>query len=186
MRSLKGEERHKKGIFTAHIAQHLGLNLTREEEIRIEDKFHRFFLDNLELIEDARGILEFLAETEIGAVLISNGHKQEIDDKLEKFDLRQYFSLVISSEEVGRLKSELEPFRHLLEAKDFKPEQCLMVGNRKDEDAHAKKLGMQTAILKPYEEVRREEEVVEPDYELDSLLEVKDIIKSQNRAGNKG
>jgi len=176
VRTLKGEERHKKGVFTAHIARYLGLNLTREEQVRIENKWQQFFLNNLELIESAREILDYLRETEIEVVLVSNGRREEIEEKLEEFELKDYFSQIISSEEVGQMKSELEPFRYLLKERAIDSSQCLMVGNRKDEDAHAKRVGMKTAILKPYKEVKREKDVIEPDYELDSLLEIKDIL----------
>lgn len=39
---------------------------------------------------------------------------------------------------------------------------------------------MKTALFKPQEKLRREEDAIEPDYEIESLKEIKEIIQREN------
>lgn len=180
IRYIKGEKRHQDALFTRILTEKLGLDLTEKEIIRIESKFNKFLFENMELIEGTREILDYLNEEGIEVVLISNGRTKEVEDRLNKFDLKEYFSETLTSEEIGKRKHRLEPFKRVLETREVETDQILMVGNRKDEDAHAKRLGMKAVLFKPQEKLRREEDTIEPDYEIESLKEIKEIIQREN------
>ncbi|MFP4116262.1 MAG: HAD family hydrolase [Candidatus Aenigmatarchaeota archaeon] len=148
---------------------------SEEEMERIGKAFIEGFVENMELIPGAHEVLKFCESKGLYLALISNGRKEYIMKLLSEFDLGDYFETVLPSSEYGE-KSTLEPFKVFLGRTDFEPENCLMVGNRKDEDVHAKKLGMETVwIDRGREEVGKE---LEPDFRIENLEELKGIIET--------
>ena len=69
--------------------------------------------------------------------------------RLKHYGLRDYFSVVLSSEEEGVSKPDPELFRRALERADCAPESAWMIGDRPDNDiAPAKALGMRTVRVR--------------------------------------
>lgn len=86
------------------------------------------------------------------------------------------FDVVLYSTGVGAEKSAVEPFEVFLRKTGLDGEECLMVGNRVDEDTYAKEVGMKTVLLtKNASEPIGEK--MEPDYRIQELDELKDIIQ---------
>ena len=100
--------------------------------------------------------------------------------RLEKWGLLKYISLVLSSAEEGIAKPESEIFLRALSRAECEPCEAVMIGDRLDNDIYpAKKLGMKTvrvkqgfcAYQKPVDEAHT------PDMTIDSLAEIIDILK---------
>ncbi|HAD82109.1 MAG: hypothetical protein A2509_02500 [Candidatus Edwardsbacteria bacterium RIFOXYD12_FULL_50_11] len=69
-------------------------------------------------------------------------------DELKKYQLEGYFKHIIISDMVGLHKPDPEIFRHAVELAGARPEQCLMVGDRIDNDVRpAKMVGMRAVWL---------------------------------------
>lgn len=176
----KGSERFKPGLFNLILSEELGNDVTEEKASRMDEKFFDKLLDILELTPGAKEILEYLKEKDIQLFLLSNSREKVMKKKINKFDLNKYFDEMFSSESAGTVKSGHEPFKKLLKETEIPPENILVVGNNPKEDALAKKFGMQTALLYDYLESSGKGEQFEPDYGLDSLMDIKDIIESQD------
>lgn len=103
-----------------------------------------------------------------------------LKDRLEQRDLAKYFKVIIGSNDVGLHKPDLEIFRLALKEANSSANECLMVGDRLDNDIYpAKKLGMKTMWIKQglgkYQEPLNKEYV--PDYEVNTLSEINKCIK---------
>jgi HAD superfamily hydrolase (TIGR01509 family) len=66
-----------------------------------------------------------------------------VRDELDKFGLTKYFSVLVISDEVGLHKPDERIFKYALDKTGAKPQRCVMVGDRVDNDVRpAKSLGM--------------------------------------------
>ncbi|MCD6557970.1 MAG: HAD family hydrolase [Candidatus Aenigmarchaeota archaeon] len=143
------------------------------------DKIYNIYtvecLDDMKLLPAALEILDHCKRLGLKLILITNGRKDITDAILEKFGLDKYFDYVITSFEFGYEKSTLEPFKHVLEKFGLQPKECLVVGDRLDEDIAAKRIGMLTVWIE-----RNDNKVLgepeEPDFTIQSLIELKEII----------
>ena len=138
-------------------------------------------LEKVGLFPTTKETLEYLKKQGLILCVITNT-KTDTNRKIaKKLGILEYFDYFIMSHEFGSIKSELKIFHHLLEQINKKtkilPEECLMVGNDLEEDTVAKKLGMKTAILTKEIHNKHPEKMIEPDYYIKKLIDLKEIIK---------
>lgn len=169
-------DRHKPGNFMKMFFDLWGKEAPEKDLKDIGKAYIDTFVETMELMPHAKETLDFCEERNLFLGLITNGTQERAQKLLSKFDLKNYFEIVLPSTEYGE-KSTLEPFEVFLEKTEFDPEECLMVGNRLDEDMHAKRVGMKTVwIKKGREKVGKE---VEPDFIIEDLLKLKAIIENE-------
>ena len=99
-------------------------------------------------------------------------------ERLDAWELGQYFSVIASSAELGVSKPDREIFLQALAMADCKPENAVMVGDRLDNDIRpAKELGMKTIRIRKgiavYANPSCWAEI--PDYTVDSLSQILSI-----------
>jgi len=180
--SMRGNvQRWQKGLFLHKLCERLNFPITEDEAARMSDVYNKQFISKLKLLPGAKEVVEFLAAKDIGLALISNANGERIRRQLEFFGLRNYFSIIIISDELGFEKSSVEPFRTFLAlattvTPGLKPEECLMIGDRADEDCFAKEAGMKVAIVK--RQHRAYEEGLKPDYWVSDLHELKQLLQN--------
>lgn len=64
---------------------------------------------------------------------------------MDEFGISNYFDMIIASDEVGVTKPNLEIFERVIKLVNLNPEDCVMVGDRLDNDIFpANKIGMKT------------------------------------------
>lgn len=72
-----------------------------------------------------------------------------VSHRLEQWGILRYFSVIVTSSELGAAKPDLQIFRAALQQAGCLPHLCVMVGDRLDNDiAPAKKLGFKTIWVK--------------------------------------
>lgn len=175
-------KRWQKGFFFRTLCNRLNFPITEEESIRMSDYYNEKFISKLKLLPGAKEVVELLAKNKIHLALISNANGERIRQQLEFFGLHTYFSIVLISEELGFDKSSIEPFKKFLEqAKALNPEtiasECIMVGDRADEDGYAKQIGMKVIIVKRQHRKPSSHDIV-PDYEVAGLGELKKLLET--------
>lgn len=100
------------------------------------------------LYESAKGILLYLKNKGYHLGIIANQSKG-LTDRLRKFDVFDYFELIISSEDVGLAKPDTKIFQYALERIGCTPNQVIMIGDRLDNDIiPAKLVGMNTMWIR--------------------------------------
>jgi len=146
-----------------------------ETKVELDEAFLEQWLKNQELRDSARDVLQFCKDKGMKMGVITNGD-EKMTSRIERDGIDHFFDVVVYSTDVGTEKSDLDPFHVFLDSVDVAPEQCLMVGNRLDEDVQAKKVGMKTVLLER-DAFKRRTVNVKPDYRIGELKELKDIIK---------
>lgn len=99
--------------------------------------------------------------------------------RLEHWGLLEYIDVVAASEELGVSKPDREIFDIALKMAECTVQEAVMIGDRLDNDIYpAKKLGMKTIWIKQglaiYQNAEKSE--CKPDYEVDNLLELREIL----------
>jgi FMN phosphatase YigB (HAD superfamily) len=170
-------------IFTRILLDELGLAFDKTLCDECENIFWEDRAGNTELMPNAKNLLLYLKDNNILLAVITNttdGHNAKISKNHGIFDL---FDEFVESHKFGGVKSELKIFEHFLEQinknkqKVILPAECLMVGNNLNEDTAAKKVGMKTVILKTNIHVSQLAEIIEPDYYIDDLIDIKEIVE---------
>lgn len=145
------QKKHAVDVRTIHVgkenffdefSKELGVRLDKKQSKNAYRSFQKFFLKNITLIPDTRRVLETIRKRGYKVALITNSASRHAKTSIAHFNLRKYFDFIIISEEVNAVKSELKPFRVALQRLKMKPDECLMVGDKLDEDAYAKRVGM--------------------------------------------
>ncbi len=184
--SLRGNvKRWQKGFFFHELCNRLNFPITTEEASRMSDYYNEKFISKLKLLPGAKEVVEFLASKNIKLALISNANGERVRQQLQHFGLYSYFSIILISDELGFDKSSVEPFKKFLQhAKIIFPvtvaSQCIMIGDRADEDGYAKNAGMKVIIVKRKHRLPSSEDI-KPDFEVNNLFELKDLLESMPR-----
>ncbi|OYT55832.1 MAG: hypothetical protein B6U68_04295 [Candidatus Aenigmarchaeota archaeon ex4484_14] len=171
-------KRFERAAYYKALFKHLNKDLDERTLDKVYSMYTIECIDDMKLLPNALEVVIYCKELGLKLILITNGRKDMTDAILEKFGLEKYFDYVITSYEFGHEKSSLEPFKHVLEKFGLQPKECIVVGNRLDEDIAAKKVGMLTVWLK-----RDDDKILgkaeEPDFTITRLSELKNIIEGQ-------
>lgn len=81
------------------------------------------------LFDDAKEVLENL-KNKYKLVILSNGDGKQQRKKIEHTGLDKYFSYIVISSEVGFSKPEKEIFEIACKIVNYKPENCIMIGDK--------------------------------------------------------
>lgn len=103
------------------------------------------------------------------------GTQQRIND----WNIGEYFDVVIASAEVGCSKPDLRIFNLALEQAGCKPEETVMIGDRLDNDIiPAKQIGMKTVwVVQGFTKFKSiDNEIEQPDYTIESIGEIISIF----------
>jgi len=125
----------------------LGYKATSKQLLNMEKEYGKIGHEATTLYPGAKRILCYCKRKGIVTAIVSNSTTKFMADLLNKFGLRDLVDITVISEEIGHEKSSLVPFRIVLEKTKFKPEECLMVGNRPDEDMRASEVGFRTCLV---------------------------------------
>ena len=128
--------------FFDEFSKELGIKLSKKQSKNSYKNFQKFFLKNITLIPDAKRVLETIRKRGYKVALITNSAGKHAKASINYFKLKKYFDFIIISEEVNAVKSELKPFKLALQRLRLRPDECLMIGDKLDEDAYAKRVGM--------------------------------------------
>lgn len=123
---------------------------------------------------DTEAVLKTLAERGFHLGIIANQNFGTAK-RLENWGLKQYFSVIAASAELGTAKPEPEIFLRAMQMAGCSPEEAAMVGDRPDNDIlPARKLGMKTVWIRTG--LARYQENTGADYVIDTLCELLDLF----------
>jgi len=128
---------------------------------------------------DAKDTLASLSQRGYKLGIIAN-QKLGTSGRLESWGLREYFDIIVASAEIGYAKPDPRIFAKALELADCPAKQCVMVGDRLDNDMRpAKAIGMTTVWIKnglaQYQSAQLGAGVA--DYSVERLSELLSIFK---------
>lgn len=185
-RTVEGKERSKEEIFSTFGEP---LYVTMEKllpQIPVQegvDIYRSYHYDHFtELIEVFPGVIDLLKE------LKARGYKTGIVTSrlrhttylgLKKYDMEQYFDVVITVDDTDKFKPDPEPVRVALERLGSKPEEALMVGDSVFDVLCARNAGVKTAIVGWAVAFHNGESACEsePDYVIEKAWDLLDIME---------
>ena len=171
-------EKYRFGMGLALVFERLGIEVDKKATETLEEKLWKLFLHEGELRPHAKETLSYLKRRGYKLAVVTNWSTVRGNEVIDAFNLRKYFDLIIISEDVGGEKSTTLPFKAALEKLGLKPEEVVMVGDRDDEDIFgAKLLGMKA--VKIHGSHRVFGETRKADYEINDLIELKEILRSE-------
>ncbi len=120
-------------------------------------------------------LLEIKKNYKLG--VISNGLAIKQWEKLVGLGVHHLFNIVVTSEEEGFEKPDQQIFTHAVKKMGLKPEECIMVGDRLDNDiVGAKKSGMLTILIKNDNEGKMSTDGEKPDFIINEFSELIEIL----------
>lgn len=109
------------------IIDHLNLNISKDE---LYEKRSEIFLDivknELQLLTGLLSSLKLLKENNYKLAVASSGARRYVGLVLEKFNIKKYFDIVITGDDVKLGKPNPEVFLLASEKLGFKPSECLV------------------------------------------------------------
>ena len=114
--------------------------LVRFDRSRLDHNF--FYPDKIKSIPGIKDLIEELSNNKIKLVLASSAPLNRIGLILERLRLRQYFSEIVSGEEVEYGKPDPDIFFHAASLAGAKPEDCLVIEDSRNGIEAAKSAGM--------------------------------------------
>ncbi len=178
------DEAKKLGLSAADIYHEIEIaSISRKPQFRtLIDKYsfkevapYRTELEKL--YKDAPAVIKALSQKyELG--IIAN-QLDGLKERLEAFDLLQYFKYIISSWDIQVMKPDIRIFEYALDKANCTPQEACMIGDRLDNDIlPAKALGIKTIWIKQGFGVLQKplSKSEEPDHSINNLSELLEIF----------
>lgn len=151
------------------------LGLPEEFSARITSMYIDAYPDVSSPVQNAKEVVERLAE-KFSLGVISNAFPDVQYNKLEGIGIRNYFKIILLSEEIGIRKPEGAIFQKAAKLLDVQPFECFFVGDSFDTDmVGAKKGGMKACWFNPDRKQIIDGDV-KPDFEITTLTELFTIL----------
>ncbi len=152
-----------------------------------ENVFHEFYEQRARQCrtrKGARQVLSFLQDRSIDSVILSNHIAGAIHDQLLRLDLVQYIATVLGNETreaTGTGYNKIERLREYLDRTGFDPAQGMVVGDAPEDIGIGKQFGMTTVGMHDGYYGDRRVLACKPDYMIESLPKLIDIVKEKSR-----
>lgn len=154
-----------------------------QEAVRIYRSYHYDnFESMIELFSGMRELLTELKDRDFKTGIVTSRLRNTTEQGLEKFDIKDYFDIIVAYDDTAEKKPDPEPINIALEKLGSKPETSLMLGDTRFDMGCARNAGVvpvlaDWAAAKGYGEVSG---MIQPDYILetpDNLFAIIDDIE---------
>lgn len=122
-----------------------------EELIEINREAYKKYLINSceeKPIEGTKELILDLYRNNLRLAVASSSSTEIINIVLNKFDIRQHFSVIVSGDDIREGKTSPHIFLHTAEKLGVKPGECIVIEDSCDGAASAKKAGMKCIALR--------------------------------------
>ena len=143
----------------------------------IYDKYDTDALTRWERYADTLDCLGALRRKGFQLAVISNVGRVALDAALIRLGLAEHIGVVVSRDDVAFLKPSPEGLLHAASLLDVAPEQCLFVGDSRNDTGAARKAGMLSAYLSGGEDAPGVMSLQPADIEIDCLSNLATLIK---------
>lgn len=145
-------------IEMAHLTKNFGLEFGSEEEIphkytagniidkaesfdkrngtmlvpqlwQIVEEFERKGMESITIDQDVLTMLELMKESEIETTLLTNNACNPTIEVLKRFNMTDYFSMIVAREDVTKMKPDKEGIDLILLKMNLQPDEALFVGD---------------------------------------------------------
>lgn len=148
---------------------------TKKQEIAIQNFLQEWlnYKNDTPLFDDTKEILEFLKEKGIDAIILTSYLPDPLEKELNENRIKNYFSQTICN---GHKINELNK---IIKERDLLPKEVLCVGDVEYDIETGKQVGAKTAGFTGGYISEDRLKKANPDYLVDSLSEIKEIIEKE-------
>ncbi|NHJ32432.1 MAG: HAD-IA family hydrolase [Asgard group archaeon] len=93
------------------------------------EKYERMGMENITIAEDVLQMLKYLKDKGISASILTNNAKKPTLEVLERYNILDYFDLVIAREDVSRMKPDKEGLEIIVNKLKLNPDKVIFVGD---------------------------------------------------------
>ncbi len=93
------------------------------------EKFERMGMENISIDEDVLQMLEYLKKKGISASILTNNAKKPTIEVLERFNISDYFDIVIAREDVKKMKPDKEGLEVIVQKLKLNLDKVIFVGD---------------------------------------------------------
>jgi beta-phosphoglucomutase family hydrolase len=151
----------------AQIFKENNINFTVDEAVRKKEKILYGKVNEIAAMPGLQSLLKSLKKDGVKIGLASGSSKEYIRTVLEKLDLKKYFQVVVSADEVVKGKPAPDVFLRAAELLGVRPEECVVI-----EDGRAGMQGARLAGMKVVALVENKNEEWPADLIVNSLMEL--------------
>ena len=151
-------------------------NISFEQAKEINKRYINYLSKNIIPINGAQEILRYLYEKQYEIYIVTNGPIKVVDDKLNKINSKKYIKYAFTAEEAGHMKPHKEFFEKFFSKIDVnKADDMLIIGDELEKDILG---GINNGIDSCWFNMKkiRNNTDLKPDYEINSLMELKNIL----------
>ncbi|MEF8880014.1 MAG: HAD-IA family hydrolase [Candidatus Thermoplasmatota archaeon] len=159
------------------------ITLTESEIDSIVYNVWKDFSENYELFPDVQPVLTELKKKGYKLGIITDADIDVVENILQQPALKGFFDAVVISERLQTYKPNPSLFKKGIDLIKCKPEEAVYVGDSEKDIAGAKKIGLKTVVIKRDEMFHEPATNVEPDFVLNSLSELFDVLSKINKDG---
>jgi len=131
------------------IEKEINVNETEIEKIMAEGRF-KYFTEKLEHVKAFKGTKKLLDELKTKKIKLgvgTNGSRKTVMKILIKLGLIDYFTCIITGDDVKRLKPKPDIFLECAKGLDVNPDSCIVIEDSKAGVMAAKKAGMKVVAV---------------------------------------
>ncbi len=174
---------HSRLLYFQKTIEYLGMGTRILTTLDFEQTYWRTFLANARLFPGVLDFLQQLKNKGIKTANITDLTAQIQFRKMVYFGLDEYFDYVVTSEEVGHDKPNIQPFKMALNKLKTDPEDVWMIGDSPENDIYgAKRNFKMTTLQKIHKGVKIGSNQFEPDVSFNHYSEL--IISISNLQKN--
>ena len=133
--------------------------------------FYELALKDLKLIDDAKEFIEKISSFKLA--IATGGHKKEkVIEILSKFSLQNYFTVIVSSDEVENGKPHPDVFLHTAKILGVDPFDCLVLEESPNGVVAGKRAGMTVFGINKDDKIREDLKKAGADRVFESLTQI--------------
>ncbi|MEM5773160.1 MAG: HAD family hydrolase [Candidatus Aenigmatarchaeota archaeon] len=163
--------RHRKYSYSL-LLKNNGLKVKLAEEIY--QIFFQNFLQRIKLFDGVKETLEELKKKSLKLVIVSEDFKEQLEKKIEVLEIKKFFDLIITCEDVGSMKPDRKYYEIAKNKLKISFEEMLAIGDSFERDLEIPKILGMKCVLVFGEDFRA-------DYSISNFSELLSITEALNQ-----
>jgi pyrophosphatase PpaX len=130
--------------------------------------------------KDVFYVFNWLKKKEIKLALVTNNGRKSAEYAVNRFELIEYFDVIITRDEVNKWKPHPEPIQKAINQLKIEPSEGIFIGDSKMDIQSSKSAGVKVVSIPTGIHSKQQLDEEDPDYLIYSLLEIITIVNNIN------
>jgi len=130
--------------------------------------------------KDVFYVFNWLKKKEIKLALVTNNGRKSAEYAVNRFELIEYFDVIITRDEVNKWKPHPEPIQKAINQLKIESSEGIFIGDSKMDIQSSKSAGVKVASIPTGIHSKQQLDEEDPDYLIYSLLEIITIVNNIN------